>query len=270
MLKSQLLAEAQKIETAVVLDGIFESVSLSEEVKANFSTVFEQTVKAKAVELAMSHITEMAEKAEVKLAELVEAAKAENQTELMENADKFLSHIAATWLAENKLAVENGIKSRMCESMISGLKELFVEHNIIVPEESVDVVAELESELDESKAEISSLFDKNVALTEEIANLKREATLKEATRDLTDSQKEKVMGLVEGLNYDDAYSGKLTAIVEMVVASSEKPESNTVNISEAATEAEASNFTAEVEELKEENKPSTSMAQYLNAARRLA
>jgi len=211
MLKDQLLAEAKNITASVELDGIFESVELSDEVKANFSTVFEQTVKAKAVELAESHINKIADDAEAKVAELTEAAKAENAAELLENADKFLSHIASQWLQENKLAVDNGIKARMLESMVGGLKELFVEHNVSIPEDEVDVVAELEGELEESKAEVASLFGKNVELTEQVAVMKRETALKEATADLTESQKEKVMSLVEGLDYNDAYSTKLGA-----------------------------------------------------------
>lgn len=269
MLKTQLLAEAnEKIAgVAVELDGIFESVELSDEVKASFSTVFEQVVKAKAVELAESHLNSMAEIADAKVVELTEAGITDVKTKLYEDADKFLTHIGEEWLKENKVAVDNGIKSRMVESMVLGLKELFVEHNIVVPEDQVNVVEELEVELDESKVEIKSLFDKNIELTEEVNSLKQAATLKEATTELTESQKEKVLSLVEGLDYNDTYSTKLSAIVEMVVASTQAVvEESAININESAAGA---NF--EPEQIQEETKQEVNpMAKYLSAATRLA
>lgn len=271
MLKDQLLAEAnEKIAgVAVELDGIFESVELSEEAKTSFSTVFEQVVKAKAVELAESHITSIAEAADAKVAELVEAKTTEINIKLTEDADKYLTHLGKEWLAENKLAVENGIKANMLESMVLGMKALFVEHHVEVPADAVDVVAELEDDLQESKDEIRSLFDRNVELEAQVGELKKDATLKEATADLTDTQKEKVMGLVEGLSYNDTYQTKLGAIVEMVVASTKTTtEETTLNINESV-EDEGANFKPETVEAKQSPEDAM-MAQYAAVAKRYA
>ncbi len=151
--------QAKTIDASVALDSIFESVQLSPEAKANFSTVFEATVKKHAVALAESHIEKIAEKAEEKVEEEKEKAKEEAREELKEAASKYFDHIAAEWMAENQLAVDRGIKADLFESMFVGMKELFVEHNVVIPEESVDVVAEMEEELAEQKAETARLFE---------------------------------------------------------------------------------------------------------------
>ncbi|MCO0615510.1 hypothetical protein M8756_19795, partial [Lutimaribacter sp. EGI FJ00015] len=141
MLKDILLQEAQNIEATVAVDSIFESVELSPEVKAKFETVFEATVKKHAVELAESHITKIAEMADEKLKDAKEEAEEKAEKKLTEHASRFFNHIAQEWMNENKLAVDKGIKAELFESMFAGMKELFVEHNVVLPEESVDVVA---------------------------------------------------------------------------------------------------------------------------------
>lgn len=221
MLKEQLLKEAENISATVELDSIFESVNLPDEVKAQFGTVFEMAVKKQAVALAESHIQTIAENADEKVEELVESRITESDQKFLETADKFLKVIAADWLAENKVQIENGIKVNLFESMFSGLKDLFVEHNVVVPDESVDVVAEMEDELTEANAKVVELIDKNNTLTESVNDLKREAELKEATAGLTLVQTEKVSSLIEGLTYSEQFTPKLQAIVEMVKGSAQ-------------------------------------------------
>lgn len=228
MLKQQLLDEAKNIEASVELDSVFEGMSLSDEVKANFSTVFEATVKQHAVKLAESHIEAIASKAETSLEEAKETIAESTRKALYEDASKFFDHLAEKWLVENKLAVEKGIKADLFESMVGGLKDLFVEHNVSIPEESVDVVAEMEDELTESQEKVAELFETASSLRAEIAGMKRESALKESTRELTDTQKEKVSSLIEGIEYSDSFGTKLGAIVEMVVNSTKAPVENPV------------------------------------------
>ncbi|MFP9219763.1 hypothetical protein, partial [Enterococcus faecalis] len=216
MLKEQLIAEAQKIDASVALDSIFESVNISPEAKETFGTVFEATVKQHAVKLAESHIAKIAEKAEEEVEKNKEEAEEKAEKKIAEQASKFIDHLAKEWLAENKLAVDKGIKAELFESMLGGLKELFVEHNVVVPEESVDVVAEMEEELQEHKEESARLFEELNMRDAYINYVQREVALSESTKDLTESQKEKVSALVEGMDYSDAFSSKLSAIVEMV------------------------------------------------------
>lgn len=228
MLKQQLLDEAQKIEASVELDSVFEGMNLSEDTKVKFSTVFEATVKSQAVTLAESHIQAIAEKAEVALEEAKEQIATDMQKSLYEDANKYFNHLAEKWLEENKLAVSKGLKADLFESMIVSLKDVFVEHNVVVPDESVDIVAEMEDELVESQDKVKGLFEETVTLKSTISGLKREAVIKESVNDLTETQKEKVASLIEGFEYSDTFSNTLGAIVEMVVASTKAPVDNVV------------------------------------------
>ncbi|QPB12422.1 prohead assembly (scaffolding) protein [Providencia phage PSTCR6] len=268
MLKEDILKEAEKLQDiSVELDGIFEAVELSEDVKAQFSTVFEATVKSKAASLAESHIESLTQYAETRIGEIQEAAEEKAYNELAESVSKFMDHLSEKWLEENKLAVTNGIKAGLFESMFAGIKELVIEHNVVLPEESVDVVAEMEEEMEEQRAQLQDLFDEKVALKEENTKLKRDAIVKEATLDLTESQKEKVQGLIEGISFDDKFSTTLSSIVEMVVKSSAGKEANDLQEGINNTDDDGGlNYTPEV--LKEE-KQSDPMDVYTRAAKRL-
>ncbi|WCD43238.1 prohead core protein [Escherichia phage ECML-123-2] len=248
MLKEQLIAEAQKIDASVALDSIFESVNISPEAKETFGTVFEATVKQHAVKLAESHIAKIAEKAEEEVEKNKEEAEEKAEKKIAEQASKFLDHLAKEWLTENKLAVDKGIKAELFESMLGGLKELFVEHNVVVPEELVDVVAEMEEELQEHKEESARLFEELNKRDAYINYVQREVALSESTKDLTESQKEKVSALVEGMDYSDAFSSKLSAIVEMVKKSNKDESTITESINTPDTEAAGLNFVTEAVE----------------------
>ena len=248
MLKEQLIAEAQKIDASVALDSIFESVNISPEAKETFGTVFEATVKQHAVKLAESHIAKIAEKAEEEVEKNKEEAEEKAEKKIAEQASKFIDHLAKEWLAENKLAVDKGIKAELFESMLGGLKELFVEHNVVVPEESVDVVAEMKEELQEHKEESARLFEELNKRDAYINYVQREVALSESTKDLTESQKEKVSALVEGMDYSDAFSSKLSAIVEMVKKSNKDESTITESINTPDTEAAGLNFVTEAVE----------------------
>lgn len=261
MLKEQLLEAAQNIETSVELDSVFESVELSDDVKENFSTVFEATVKKHAVALAESHIQTIAEEADAKVNALVEEKTKEIETNLQEEAQKYLEHLGAEWLGENKVAVRNDIKSGLFESLLVGMKDLFIENNVSVPEESVDIVAEMEAEAMENKQEANKLFEENVELKSVILGMKRADAIREATEDLTESQIEKVTSLTEGMKYNEGFGGKLSSIVEMVKGSAkpqELKENTGINTSEANPNFEPVQETANA--VPEDNKD-----EYMNA-----
>lgn len=213
-IKQKLLEEAKTINAnaSVELDTIFESGDLSDEVKTKFSTVFEAVVKQHAIALAEKHIDEIGDLAEL----MAEEKAAEKEAALVENVDKYFNHITDTWLSENKAQVDRDIKSDLFESLLGSLKSAFVEHNITVPEESVDVVAELEEELRESNIELNKTLDKVTSLTESMLTMKRDAVIAESTKDLTDVQKEKVLSLSEGIAFGETFKNKIQSIVEMV------------------------------------------------------
>lgn len=231
-IKEQLLKEAKDIEVSVELDSIFESVNLSEEMQQNFNTVFEQTVKAKAVELAEAHILHIAEAADNKVEELVESRVAEVESKLTDIADKMFEHVAAEWLKENQLQVERSIKANLFESMFAAIKTAVIEHDVVIPESSIDVVAELEEDLQEHQDENKNLFNQLTESQSELNALKRKVAVNEATADLTESQQEQVGRLIEGLDWSADFEGKLTSIVAMT-----KHTRETTPLTEATTPA---------------------------------
>lgn len=264
MLKEQLMTEAQNIDVSVALDSIFESVNISPEARETFGTVFEATVKQQAIKLAESHIESIAEKAEEKVAKAKEEAEEKAEKDIQESVARFLDHLGKEWLAENKLAVERGIKADLFESVMGGMKELFVEHNVVIPEEAVDVVAEMEEELAEQKQETARLFEEVTKRDAYINYVQRETVLGEATRELTESQKEKVSSLVEGMEYSDSFPAKLDAIVNMVKGSITESGSNEKPITEGAIntpedDAAALNFVSEPV-VEQAQKPAMSLA----------
>lgn len=264
MLKEQLMTEAQNIDVSVALDSIFESVNISPEARETFGTVFEATVKQQAIKLAESHIESIAEKAEEKVAKAKEEAEEKAEKDIQESVARFLDHLGKEWLAENKLAVDRGIKADLFESVMGGMKELFVEHNVVIPEEAVDVVAEMEEELAEQKQETARLFEEVTKRDAYINYVQRETVLGEATRELTESQKEKVSSLVEGMEYSDSFPAKLDAIVSMVKGSITESGSNEKPITEGAIntpedDAAALNFVSEPV-VEQAQKPAMSLA----------
>lgn len=269
MLKDQLLEEAKTIDASVELDGIFESVELSENVKEKFTLVFESAVKKQALQLAESHILAIAEKAEKEVEEKVEKETEEAEKRFVETADKFFSHIAAEWLKENQVAVDKGIKADLFESMFESLKTVFVEHNVVLPEESVDVVAEMEEELAEAKQETSTIFEQKVALTEELNSLKREHAIKEATSNLTESQKEKVESLIEGLDYSEKFESKLSAIVEMATSKTAVVEKQLSENTVVDVEIEGLNYVVEAVKDQKPTSTNSNMSSYVNSAKRI-
>lgn len=278
MLKEQLLKEAQEIEASVELDSIFEAVELSAEVKQNFATVFETTVKKHALALAESHITAIAEKADEKVKEEVDEKSKKIEENFKAIADKFFEHTAEKWLAENVVPVHKGIKADLFESMFEGIKALVVEHNVVLPAESVDVVAEMEEELEEAKSETAKMFESLTESQGALQDLRRTVAVDKAVFDLTESQQEKVHGLIEGLTYSDTFETKLHAIVEMAKASKAAPlvtESTEKPIVESEinntnNDAAGLNFVVEAAETKPEITPTQSAVnQYVAAAKKI-
>lgn len=215
-IKQVLMQEAQNLDVKVELDSIFESVNLSEEVKSQFSAAFEEAVKNTALELAESHIEVIAEQADI----LVEEKAQEKFEELSEMVNKYFEHITESWMTENKLAIENGLKVSLFDTFMGTLKEAFEEHNIELDEEKVDLVAELEEEIVEAHKELNSMLVKNAELNESVNAFKREKAITEAVADLSDVQRDRIMALAEGIQFDDHFSAKLSAIVEMVTPQS--------------------------------------------------
>jgi hypothetical protein len=186
----------------------------SDQLSSEVSTLFEGT-----------SITETNQK-KVKASEYGEYV----QESLSKNLNSYLEYIADQYIAENELAITNGVKAEMFESLVVSMKELFVENHIVVPENGVDIVAELQEEVNERDELNNKLLNENVELKSELTNFNKTKQISEACSELADTQKEKVLELSESLKYDDEFSAKLASIIEFA----SKKNTPKVDISEQA------------------------------------
>ena len=191
----ELESKLVEIEIEDDLNAISEALDLSEENQEKAKTIFKAAVTSKVAEVEK----ELKEAYETELQTSVDKVKAD----LSEAVDKYLSYVADEWTKENELAIERGLKAEMTENFIEGLKTLFVEHYVEVPEEKYDVIDELSNRLDEMEVKLDSEVQKNMDIAEELDTLKRENVVKDASSDLTESQKEKLESLANGVDFQD-------------------------------------------------------------------
>jgi len=184
-----------EIEIDDDLSKISESLDLSEENAEKAKTIFKAAVHSKVDEVKK----ELEEQYSENLKTQVETVK----EELTGSVDKYLTYCAEEWSKENELAIERGLRSEMTENFIEGLKKLFVEHYVEVPEDKYNVVDELANRLDEMESKLDAEVSKNMEITEEIGGLKRQNVVRKACEDLSESQKEKMESLSNGIDFTD-------------------------------------------------------------------
>jgi len=181
---------------------------LSEDFKTKATSIFEAAVIAR-VNLEM-------EKVAGSLEEKYAAEFAEYKEGIVEKVDAYLNYVVENWMEENKLAVENGLRTEIAEDFMSGLKALFKEHYIEVPEEKYDVLGELQGKVAELEESLNSQVENNVNLNTEVVDLKKKLIIKEMTKDLADTEASKLTKLLEGVEFDsaDMYKEKVSVIKE--------------------------------------------------------
>ncbi|ATI18267.1 prohead core scaffold protein [Aeromonas phage AS-sw] len=214
-IKDQLLSESKNITVQVdAISGALQGLNLSEGVVDALTQVFQTKLREEAVQLAESHIEALAAKSD----ELVQEAAEAKNAELIKTMDSYFEHLAESFMEDNKVAIETGIQAQLAESLLAGMKELFVSHHVVVPEDAVDIVAEQAAELEEAQSMINDLVSKNSALTESIQAKEREAVIAESIKDLTMVQQEQVKTLCEGISFGSAeqFGTRVSALVEMV------------------------------------------------------
>lgn len=175
-----------------------EEATLSEDFKAKAEVIFEAAIKSKLAE----EIDRLEEKYNEELAEEVESTK----SELVEKVDSYLNYVVENWMEENKLAVQSGLRTEIAEKFMNSLKDLFTESYIEVPESKVDLVDELAENVEELETALNETTAKNISMQEELEMLKRDAIIREHSSDLAETQVEKLKGLVEDIDFDDAES----------------------------------------------------------------
>jgi len=216
------IAEVQVDED---VEALANSLNLDEENKAKAQTIFESAVAVK--------VDAIKKELEEQYSNEHQTAVEESKSALSEQVDKYLSYVAEEWVKENELAIERGLKSEMTENFIDGLKALFVEHYVEVPEEKYDVMDELANRLDEMEEKLNSEVERNMKLQEEIDGFQRESVVNEACADLSEAQKEKLLSLSEKVDFQDKedFGNKISEIKEAYFPS-EKTEDTLIESSE--------------------------------------
>ena len=173
---------------------------LSEEFKTKAATVFESAVNSKVKEIAEAMETDVQTNYEQDIAKAKE--------ELTEKVDSYLSYVVEEWMKENEIALERGIKGEIAEDFISGLKKLFAEHYIDVPDEKYNVLEDQASKIEELEKKLNEQIEKNVELNKDNADKSRKEIMAEVASDLADTAKEKFAKLAEEIEWSDAESFK--------------------------------------------------------------
>ena len=191
-----------KEDVAALTDG----EELSEEFKAKAATIFESAVKAKLVE----EIEKLEGEYETKVAEKVE----ETKEEIVEKVDAYLNYVVESWMKDNELAIEKGLKSEITEDFIGGMKKLFETHYIDLPDSKFDVVEDQAAQIVKLKEEMNKTLEANVELNQKIGEFARDEIINDVSSDLAETEKEKLKGLAESIEYVDAadYRGKVETL----------------------------------------------------------
>ena len=150
-----------------------------------------------------SKVAELKEELESQYSQNLKTSVDTVKGDLTEAVDKYLSYCAEEWTKENELAIERGLRSEMTEGFIDGLKTLFTEHYVEVPEDKYNVIDELANRLDEMEQKLDGEVSRNMDITEELDTLKRSNVVREAGNDLSESQKEKLESLSNGIDFKD-------------------------------------------------------------------
>ena len=202
---------------------------LSEEFREKAKTIFEAALKSKVTELREA----MDAHYEAKLVEEVEGMK----DELIERVDSYLEYVADEWLQENALQVERGLRTEMTESFLEGMRGLFEEHYVTIPDDKYDVVENMVDKLDEMESKLNEQIEKNIAITKSLSEATGGNILSDVSEGLSTTQKEKLASLAEGVEFEseESYKEKLETLKESYFKTAPKRSESEVLNEEAAT-----------------------------------
>ena len=204
--ESEETVEEYNIEEDV--DALFGGEELSEEFKEKARTIFEAALGAK--------VKEIQEALEAQYAARITEATEELKGSLQERVDSYLEYVAQEWMVENELAVEQGLKTEMTESFLSGMKGLFEEHYVTIPEDKYDVLENMVDKLDEMETKLNEQINKNITLNKRLAESSAQGILDQVSDGLADTQKEKLASLAESVEFESEqeYREKLETLKE--------------------------------------------------------
>jgi hypothetical protein len=232
MIKAMMKKEKMKEEMESDVSALLSGENLSEEFKEKATTIFEAAVVARTQSLV--------EEIEEALVEEFELAVEEVKTELAQKLDDYIGYMAEEWVKDNQLAIEKGLRAEIVEEFIDGLKSLFIEHYIDIPEEKVDVVEELTTKVEELETELSEQIQSAVELRKELNEHKKIEAIHAVCEGLTQTQVEKMKTLAESVEFttDEEYAEKLVTLRGSYFTESVKPASTSALNEEVIVEDE--------------------------------
>ena len=198
----------QDIDITADVEALVDGEELSEEFKEKAATIFEAAVKSKTRE----EVTRIIEEQQIAIAEEVN----EYKEALAEKVDQYLDYVVEEWMKENELAIERGLKGEIAEDFISGLKQLFEDHYIDVPDEKYDVLEAQSEKIAELEEQLNNIMEQNIEMKGVNSELVREQVITEVASDLTSTEIEKFASLVEDVEFtsEDSYRSKLDTLKE--------------------------------------------------------
>ena len=227
--------EVEEIEEEIEEDGvdIEEDVNallggeeLSEEFREKAKVIFEAALKSK--------VNEVKEALEVQYDERLVEEIEEIKEALKERVDSYLEYVADEWIAENQLSVEQGLKTEMTESFLSGMKELFEAHYVTIPEDKYDVLDSMVEKLDDMETKLNEQIEKNIHLNQRLAESVADGIFDEVSEGLAATQKEKLASLAESVEFEseEEYREKLEMLKESYFSAVKTPKAKTETLSE--------------------------------------
>ena len=223
--KKKMKVAMPEINVKEDIDALVEGEQLSEEFKSKASTIFEAAVHQKVMEIATVKVEELEKEFQSDLQEEIISFR----DELTEKVDGYLNYVVEEWMRENELALENSLRSEITEEFMGGLKNLFTEHYIDVPDEKVDIVESLYDKVEELEGQLNTQIEENVKTKDELNEYRKNKILEEVCSDLADTQSEKMKSLVEGVSYEENaedFESKIKTIKESYFPNQVKQDEN--------------------------------------------
>ena len=222
--KKKIKIAMPEINVKEDIDALVDGEELSEEFKSKASTIFEAAVHQKVMEVATVKVDELEKEFQADLQEEIISFR----DELTEKVDGYLNYVVEEWMRENELALENSLRSEITEEFMSGLKNLFTEHYIEVPDEKVDIVENLFDKVEELEGQLNTQIEENVKTKDELNEYRKNKILEEVSSDLADTQSEKLKDLVEGVSFDETedFESKVKTIKESYFPNQVKQDEN--------------------------------------------
>ena len=232
-------AKEVEIDLSADVEALVSSdANLSEEFKDKAATIFEAAVKTR--------IQEQTKILEAKYEEKLSAETETVKEAMVEKVDSYLNYVVEEWMKENELAVERGIRTEIAEDFITGLKDLFKEHYIDVPEEKYNVLDDLTTQNKKLEEKLNEQISKNVDLTKEVSESAKAKAIDEVSNDLADTEKEKFEKMAENVEYDsaDKFREKLETIKESYFPKSKIEEATSKDEVDSVAANAPSDFTS--------------------------